>query len=294
VAVPSSDYDYKSVYVVDRMGDYLKKRGQFDSFNEVGVQNGEKMETEYHYIQKFADFLGQMQTISMSLLWAPEDTWVLSSPAWEDLITNRDRFTAKSIMPYVGYARSQAVKYTLKAERLETLREFIALVKMFPQKMAVPDKIWDLITAWAEGKASVRLWTSPTGEPMIEVCGKSFSRFVHIEKWIGTLQNLIDHYGDRAKSSVDTAADLKACYHAVRLAKEAKEIISEKRLTYPRPEAELLLAIRRGEYTFDELKYIIDEEIEGIKAIQDASDLPDQPDKEWAREWAVRWQKNHW
>jgi predicted nucleotidyltransferase len=302
VTTPDSDYDYKTVYVVDRMGDYLRHRGTFGTFTDVGVENNVKAETESFYIQEFANLLGQMQTICMTMLWAPKEYWKISSPAWEDLVVNRDRVVAKSVMPYIGYARSQAVKYTLKAHRMTVLQGFYDLIRTLPQKTKISDEEWFLVTTWAKQaqddhkdcKDVTRLWTSPTGEPMVEVCGKSFSRFTHVEKWVGPVKNLLDNYGNRAKDAQDDKADLKACYHAVRIVKEAKELLSEGTITYPRPEASLLLDIRGGKYSFDELKDIIDVEIDELYKIRDASTLQDNPDREWIKEWAIRWQKNHW
>ena len=74
-----------------------------------------------------------------------------------------------------------------------------------------------------------------------------------------TLQKIFNEYGNRARQSeTDDGVDFKALYHATRVLHEAKELLLTGRVTFPRPEAELLLKIRKGEMHYKDVAEIIE------------------------------------
>jgi len=65
--------------------------------------------------------------------------------------------------------------------------------------------------------------------------------------------------------------------HAVRIAAEARELLLTGTITFPRPEKELLLAIRQGHLPYKEVEALIDQGLADIKEAELHSTLSSKP-----------------
>lgn len=81
--------------------------------------------------------------------------------------------------------------------------------------------------------------------------------------------------------------------HVVRICHEAQELLLERRITYPRPEAALLLSIRNGEVPFAKVAELIDDGILRINELQSCSSLPVSPDHEAAERFVADVYRDH-
>jgi predicted nucleotidyltransferase len=81
----------------------------------------------------------------------------------------------------------------------------------------------------------------------------------------GQRPDLIERYG----------FDVKFAMHYIRLLGECRELLSEHRVTLPRPEKELLIDIRTGKYTQDQVFRIGDDLSSECQRLLEKSDLPD-------------------
>jgi hypothetical protein len=153
---------------------------------------------------------------------------------------------------------------------------------------------------WAEmlnqfvGSEGVELWTNKTGEELIRVVGKSFSKTTRVEGWVEPMDSLISKYGKRAKLAKEDGKDLKALLHAFRITREAAELLTTGGLVYPTPHREFYLKIRRNEFEYAYLQELLTEELEAMYALREASTLPDEPDEKWLRQWGLQWQQYYW
>ena len=66
--------------------------------------------------------------------------------------------------------------------------------------------------------------------------------------------------------------------HYIRLLYECRELLQDKRLTLPRPEKDLLIAVRSGKYTQTEVFAMGEDLRVECDTLLDNSDLPDVPD----------------
>jgi hypothetical protein len=302
VATPESDTDIKGVYVADF--DELVN-GQTDARSDNNGKEGkDKIEREFHYIRTFAHMIKQGQTIAYSLLFAPEDYWLQASQEWCELVANRDLLVSKRVEPFVGYARSQAVKYSLKGERLRTLGDFIRTISSCHAFIAPNDTFgrfnpaqFELLQTQFGGREGVRLWTEETaGGPVrhIEVCGKSFGETTPVKLWLGPLEAMLKRYGKRAMAAKESeGSDLKAMYHAVRLTSEMNELLRTGHITYPRPDAELLMAIRQGKFTNGEVAEMIDAAVAEGDKLMLTTTLRENADAEWLDRWVLKTQAHY-
>jgi hypothetical protein len=82
--------------------------------------------------------------------------------------------------------------------------------------------------------------------------------------------------------------------HAVRIVREAKELLLTKELVYPSPDREFYLQIRKGELSYDDIQDLMIKEIDELETLLAASTLPETPDRDWLYHWAIEWQKKEW
>jgi hypothetical protein len=71
----------------------------------------------------------------------------------------------------------------------------------------------------------------------------------------------------------------KNAVHSIRLVKQVTELMKTATLTFPRPEAELLMSIRNGELTKDEVQAVYDDARTQAEEQRENSSLPDKPNR---------------
>ena len=77
----------------------------------------------------------------------------------------------------------------------------------------------------------------------------------------------------------------KSAAHSIRLVKQLTELMETGNITFPNPDKDLLLDIRNGKYSKEELEEIHDETVLAAEKMRDKSVLPNKPDekKVWKR-----------
>jgi hypothetical protein len=298
--VATSDTDIKGVYISNSLDEYMRRTGSFDTLTPSNELEGkDKEEYEYFYIQRFAHLLAGQQSNNVSMLFCPKELWLESSQAWEDLVKNRNRLVSKNVAAYAGYSSTQAKKYTLKGENLRTAEDMLRHVKFSLDRVQDKNYVMDLgdwgILIYAfKDRQGFEMWTNKTGEQLVRVAGKSFSRTTRLSLWVEPLEACIKRYGHRAHGTKNDLMDLKAMMHAFRICREAKELLTTGELKYPSQYRDFYLKIRTNDLSYDYLQDMLDTELAELEQIRQASKLPETGDTEWLKEWAIYWQRDHW
>jgi hypothetical protein len=114
---------------------------------------------------------------------------------------------------------------------------------------------------------------------MLEVCNRKVQEHVTLKEARAVFKRVFDEYGQRAiLAGTNEGVDWKALMHAARVCNEEAELLIDHRITYPRPEADLLVKIRKGELLYKQVAEIIEEGIENLERCQARSTLPKEPD----------------
>lgn len=101
-----------------------------------------------------------------------------------------------------------------------------------------------------------------------------------IETTLMIYGKMLEEYGTRAfQAERNEGIDGKALMHAVRVCEEAKELLRDHRITFPRPERKLLLTIRQGEMDYKEVAEIIEAGFADLEALEKTTTLPPKPDR---------------
>ena len=285
-ASAASDVDYKGVSLPSLRDALL---GRIPSVMENIAPSkgaGEKnqpgdVDLQVFSLHHFIKMALKGETVAVDMLHAPRDKCQVWTDAWEYLRDNRCRFYTRNMTSLVDYARAQAAKYGLRGSRLAAAKEVTrALHKCLPDR---PLKY--CIDALPVGE-HIR-WRSPhpkdNGLRLYEVCGMSFQETAKTTYVASRLQVFIDRYGERAKlAEKNQGVDWKAISHAFRAAYQLRAIVRDGGFDYPLRETQLIVEIKNGVHPYSVAGVWLEDLLDEVEGLTNASTLPLKPDVEWA------------
>lgn len=295
--LPSSDRDYKGIFIPAPRDIVLNKGSQtiVKTTKPVGYlkNSAEDTDTEMFSLKQYMKLLLEGQSVALTMLFCPVEHCLLSTPLSRDIVKYRDRFLHKGVSAFAGYCRQQANKYGIKGSRVAAAR---LAVDYFGQYLSVAprDKLSDY---WLEiqqvfgGQEHCEFINDcMRGNPefkvrMLSICNRKVQEHITIKEAHRIYKHVFDEYGQRALlAEKQEGVDWKALMHAVRVAGEAKELLLTHYITYPRPDAELLVKIRKGELEYKYVAELIEVGLEDLYIAQKQSNLPEHPDYRFAED----------
>lgn len=297
--IATSDQDIKGVMVptADDILDGEIHKTYTDNTNTSSDRRNTADDTDLqlYSLKKFLYDISTGQSYAMELLFSPKEMWVGEpDPIWLEIVKNRDKFVSKNITAMVSYARAQAFKYGDKGRRLEVFSDVISRMMtvqdVFPTSK-VKDWLYEdhqlefLSKKYPDFISVHKKENDESGVEYLNVNGVMVPLNSSIEYALGVYKPRLEEYGHRAKKAMeDKGQDLKAIYHAVRIAYQAEELLLTGKITLPRPEAPLLLDIRQGKFDEAKLKELIDESFEKVRKAEKISSLPNKVNKDWIKQ----------
>lgn len=293
-ATPASDLDFKSIYMPDARAILLQRvKGSIST--KRGKVEGEKnfageVDEESFSLQRYLGLLAEGQTVATDVLFAPEWSMVEApSDEWREIVANRSRLITRKSAAFVGYCRQQANKYGIKGSRVAAARKALAALEDGVTVLGTTVKLslmeWSIreIVAETEHMAIVPIdHISGTTVNHWEVCGRKMSYQASIKNARDMVASLVKDYGHRAlQAESQQGVDWKALSHAVRVARQAIELLSTGRVTFPLPDAAHILAIKKAEIPYHEVAAEIEQGLVDIEAASEISTLPGEPDQKW-------------
>ena len=85
-------------------------------------------------------------------------------------------------------------------------------------------------------------------------------------------------------AETNEGVDWKAIMHALRVCNEAAELLTTGRITYPRPEADLLIKVRKGELPYKKAAELLEARMDHLSEWQKVSFLPEAPNHAASKE----------
>jgi hypothetical protein len=123
----------------------------------------------------------------------------------------------------------------------------------------------------------------------LEVCNRKVPIHARFKFATEVFQRIYDQYGHRAlQAEKNEGVDWKALMHAIRVTEEAKELLRTGNVTFPRPEREFLVRIRKGEVPYQEVAESIEMGIEEIEFLQQSSLLAESIDLDYWESWITK------
>ncbi len=300
-ATALSDVDYKAVYVPEAR-DILLQRVR-DTITETRPKaTGERnapgdVDRETFSLQRYLALLAEGQTVALDMLFAPDTAMVRTpSPLWREIQANTPRLVTRRASLFVRYCRQQANRYGIRGSRVAAARQALATLTAVEKTHGPTARLSEAqaeiapLAGATEHIALVDLST-PGGGTLrhLDVCGKKMPFSASIKSAREMVERLVDEYGARSlQAERNEGVDWKALSHAVRVGREALELLSSGRITLPLPSAGEILAIKRGERAYQEVAETIERLLVEVEAAAAASSLPEAPDQAFIDELVAR------
>ncbi len=222
------------------------------------------------------------------------------TPEWREIQRNRERLLTRKSAAFLGYCRQQANKYGIKGSRVAAARSAFHLLTHLLDAHGSTAKLGefqleleDLTSAHEHMsimdipgaidvtgvRRTVRHW---------EVCNRKMPLTQTIKSAHEVMRRIVNEYGHRAlQAEGNEGVDWKALSHAVRVGRQAIELLCTGCVTFPRPERERLVAIKTGQLPYQEVADEIEALLEEVESAAVSSTLPDKPDMEWIDDFVV-------
>lgn len=300
-ATPLSDLDYKGVYIPEARDILLQRvRGTISQSRPKapGERNAAgDVDREVYSLQRYLELLSEGQTVALDMLFAPDTAMVREpGPEWREIQANSHRLITRRAAAFVRYCRQQANKYGIKGSRVAAARAAFALLVSAETNHGSTAKL-DIIeteaTAFAGSTEHAHLldMEMPSGRLVrhLEVCGRKMPFTSTIKSAREVVQRLVDEYGERAlQAERNEGVDWKALSHAVRVGREALELLETGRITFPLPCAAEILAIKRGEQPYTAVGEKIERLLVAVEGAAARSALRDEPDQDFIDDLVAR------
>lgn len=102
------------------------------------------------------------------------------------------------------------------------------------------------------------------------------------------MRRIVEEYGHRARQAESNqGVDWKALSHAVRVGRQAIELLQTGAVTFPRPEAAHLIAIKTGQLAYQPVAEEIEALLDEVEHAAERSSLPEAADLQWIDDFVV-------
>lgn len=293
---PQSDLDFKSLFIPESR-DILLQRVKHTVATKRSKSDGEKnyageVDEEAYALHRYMQLIAEGQTVSLDMLFAHDGVIISRSGCWDTITANRHRLLTKKSAAFVGYCRTQANKYGIRGSRVAAARAAGAMFGAAVERLGTTTKVEEIapelerFVAENEHSALVPLSAVGRGDARVvmhfECCNKKVPYTVTLKMARELFSRVYAEYGDRArKAETNVGIDWKALSHAVRVAREAMELLTTGMITFPLPYAAHILKVKTGALAYDAVAAEIEELLESVEAASLTSTLPDRPDMEW-------------
>lgn len=193
---------------------------------------------------------------------------------------------------YISYCINQAKKYGVKGSRLGVIKNIHKFLEEWINSQSlmviykniseviplIIDKFYDEQYCFTkelkttDGKMKIALF----------ICGKQHQEDIKIGEFYNRLQNEFEKYGERSKlAEQNLGIDWKALSHAVRCIDQFKELLLTEKINFPIKNAEKILNIKKGLYSWKTVEEIILTGLEEIAQIQATIEFQDRQDQKF-------------
>ncbi len=284
----TSDRDYKEVYIPSGEAILLNrvKEARSEGPDKPASEKNQPgdIDTQSFAISKLFKMITAGDIIGCEMIFTPPQNIILKHKAYDAILENKHIFLSRKVDGYVGYCRTQANKYGIRGSRIAAVRGLLDLLKSFSNSSVRLKEHWDVLTGYCLSTLHCEVLQIANGgmgtvTPHIECCSKKVPWTIMVKDAIKIYQHYFDNYGHRALlAEKNEGIDWKAMSHAVRVGWQAVELLDTGNIEFPRPEAEMLLRIKRGEIAYTEVSEALDQLLLLVEAKSVSSQLPPEPD----------------
>lgn len=301
--IATSDLDYLSIHK-DSLEDIVlghSKHTLVNNTNSSSRNTKDDIDDSSKELRKFIKDCLNGQTYAIEAMFLPNESIVHSSEIYNELVANRDRLLSNNVTAFTGYIRGQSIKYSLKGDKLKVLTDIDNMIQAEDGKMTIKeffDKhpevsemkfIKKYVKKLGTSKGTVvpgqNIAENSPSEDYFDIVANSFPGSRKLIEVIPSIKLQINTFGKRVIESMNNGGiDLKAYYHALRIAWELEEYLTTGKITLPCPNRTTLLSIRNGEWDKEYVEEFINDEFQRVLELP--NNLPD-PDYEYWEQYVL-------
>lgn len=300
--LPTSDEDYKTIEFPDARSILLQrvKNSRNNSSRPEGLHKNRPgdVEEEFFSLQQWLKLLCEGQTVAIDMLFAPKEFILEKNDiVWGEIVANKHKLLHSGTSAFVGYTRAQAAKYGVKGFRVAAVKlamDWFGKQAGGLKLNSIEPELFDFVVGSNNEYINIVEIEGAQGkkEIALEVCDRKIPYHATVNYTHEVLSKIYDNYGTRAKlAQSNEGIDWKALMHAVRVAREAEELLLTQNVTFPRPEKELLLQIRKQELPYAKVAEIIEEGLVRVEQAKVVSTLRTEPDRGWVDDFVANFYK---
>ena len=298
--LPTSDVDYKAIYVPKSQDllllDVKNKINLTTKVNQYEKNTKDDVDVEIFSVQGYLNQLLAGETTAVEMLFTPKEMYLdyVSNEIWELIQINRDYFLHSGLTAFSGFCLSQANKYSNDSKRVAMMKKTLDFFQALDGNNSVRDyevQVKELLAGLVDenpdNKELIGITTVPqknTGKnsEYLEVCGRKYDFNAKVKMICTQIEGVYQGYLKRPELAKSNEINWKDLMHAVRVTGEATELLATNKITFPRPNAEVLLKIRRGEFSYDEVSEMIQKGLAEMEEAAKISELRKSPSSEAA------------
>lgn len=247
--IATSDLDFKGVCIPTKEY-FFGSTKKFEQL-ERQVNRGAPYDTTIMSLQKFVNLAADCNPNIIEILHVSDDDIFFIDSFGEELRAMKDMFlSTKARFTFSGYAHSQL-------RRIKSHRAWL----LNPPQAKPERKDFGLSETSKVSKSELGAFDALMAQGKeIEMTKEILTLFVREKQYSAAKENW-DKYENWKKTRNEARSSLEAQFgydtkhagHLVRLMRMCREILRDGKVIVRRPDAEELLAIRRGEWTYDQV-----------------------------------------
>ena len=284
-----SDEDYKSVYIPTMREILLQRVTDSVQIGKKVKAEGERnlpgdTDNECYSLQRYLGLIAEGQTVAVDMLFAPNP--MFTSELWQRIQANSDKLVTKRSAAFVGYCRTQANKYGIKGSRVASAKNALDRFEKLLAEHGTTAKVAEFFGSddevFDDHTRTLRKET-PTGTMRyFECCNRMVGFNNTVKEAAAIYRRIHENYGDRARlAETNQGIDWKALSHAVRVGREAVELLTTHQITFPLPYAAHILEIKQGKLPYQAVAEEIEQLLEEVEKASAASTLREDPDRQF-------------
>lgn len=264
---PESDIDYRGVFVPPR-------ETLLDPFTPLEIKDSgfEEEDRSLYSLGKFFKLCAEANPNIVELLFVPEEFRVFDSDIWNLIVQNRNLFLSKKI------------KYTFTGYSVAQLKAIIRHREWFinPPDHKPTRKEYGLTDSPLVAEANLQNALSLPNFLYKEEYQNEMQRereYREVKKRWDNYQQWDKNRNPKRKASEEKIGfDGKCASHLFRLMLEGKRLLLDQDLQFPLPEANWLLSIKDGFYSYEEVLDMAKNMESEFETWYEESSLPNKPD----------------
>ena len=261
--LPTSDTDYKVIYLPskeDMLTNTWEYSFSYNTGNEHSKNTKDDIDIEFNSIHKFIRELGKGDTgaLDVAYSYTNKDAVLYMAPSMKEFFDNVEKFyNITNLKSYLGYAQSQAMKYSVKGERLSLINDCVRWLEEH-HDVYKDSKIKDFYKEFLTDCETGTLCFLKDNK-YIHILGSDYMITNSYNYFYNCLKDKESKYGERAKKIAEqfnhgnASADWKALSHAYRCVIQVTELIFEGKIKFPLEDASEIINIKLGKKNFEEV-----------------------------------------